>query len=99
MPLCRRHDGAPGRAHIPVLPWVLPVAKISVSLDDSLLDEIRASAQQGNVSGWLADAAQRKLRADALNAYADEVEVATGPLTDQELAHARAWLSSVTQRS
>jgi hypothetical protein len=75
------------------------MAKISVSLDDSLLDAIRASAEEGNVSGWLADAAQRKLRADALNAYADEVEATTSPLTEQELAHARAWLSSVTQRS
>jgi hypothetical protein len=75
------------------------MAKISVSVEDGLLDAIRVKAQDGNVSGWLADAAQRKLRADSLNHYADEVESATGSLTEQELARARAWLSSVTRRS
>lgn len=31
------------------------MAKISVSLDDELLEAIRADAPHGNVSGWLAD--------------------------------------------
>ncbi|MGH2842601.1 MAG: hypothetical protein ACRDKL_03315 [Solirubrobacteraceae bacterium] len=75
------------------------MAKISVSIDDAVLDEIRVRAEAGNVSGWLADAAQRKLRMDALSAYADEVEELSGPLTERELANARAWLSSVTRPS
>lgn len=75
------------------------MAKISVSLDDELLDAIRADAPRGNVSGWLADAADRKLRARALHAFADEVEAATGPLEARELERARAWLSSATPRS
>jgi hypothetical protein len=41
------------------------------------------------VSGWLADAAERKLRADSLHAYTDEVEAASGPPTDRDLADAR----------
>jgi hypothetical protein len=77
------------------------MAKISVSLDDQLLASIREQAgpEGSSVSGWLADAADRKLRAQALHAYADEVEAATGPLTPVELAAARSWLSSATQRS
>jgi len=75
------------------------VAKISVSLDDELLAAIRSDTGPGGVSGWLADAADRKLRAQALRAYADDVEAASGPFSDIELAQARAWLSSATRRS
>jgi hypothetical protein len=75
------------------------MGKISVSIDDELLDAIRADQPEGGVSRWLADAARRKLRAQALLAYADEVEAASGPLDDRELEQARAWLSSATPRS
>jgi hypothetical protein len=75
------------------------MAKISVSLEDDLLAAIRAEAADGNVSGWLADAARRKLRARALRAYADEVERESGPLTPDELGLARTWLSSATPPS
>jgi hypothetical protein len=75
------------------------MAKISVSLDDELLQAIRADAPAGNVSAWLSDAARRKLRVQALHAYAEEVEATSGPLTEQELEQARRWLSSATPRS
>ena len=76
------------------------MAKISVSIDDDLLASIREqTGQEGSVSGWLADAADRKLRTQALHAYADQVEAAAGPLTPAELTEARSWLSSATQRS
>jgi hypothetical protein len=75
------------------------MAKISVSLEDGLLESIRADADEGNVSSWLADAAQRKLRSRALHDYADDVEAASGPLTDVELEQGHAWLSSATPRS
>ena len=77
----------------------MTMAKISISLSDELLDAIRADASGGNVSGWLADAAERKLRILALHAYADEVEAASGPLTEDELEAARGWLSSATPQS
>jgi hypothetical protein len=76
------------------------MAKISVSIDDDLLASIHEqTGPEGSVSGWLADAADRKLRAQALDAYADQVEATTGPLTPAELTAARSWLSSATQRS
>lgn len=75
------------------------MAKISVSLDDELLAEIRAAAPAGNVSRWLAEAAARELRFRALRAYADEVEADSGPFTEAELAKADKWLSSATRPS
>jgi Arc/MetJ-type ribon-helix-helix transcriptional regulator len=75
------------------------MAKISISLDDTLLAAIRQQAPSGNVSGWLAEAAERRLRNEALRAYAAEVEAESGPFTSEELEAARAWLPSATQRS
>lgn len=75
------------------------MAKISVSLDDALLERIRDNAPGRNVSGFLAEAAERELRRRALRAYVEEVEAETGPLTEKELEEGRRWLSSLTRPS
>ncbi len=71
------------------------MAKISVSLEDDLYQRVRDAAGPDGVSGWLADAAATRLRADALRAVAGEIAASTGgPYTEQELSEARAWLPS-----
>lgn len=75
------------------------MAKISVSLEDDLYRRVREEAGREGVSGWLAEAAAARLRANALLAVGDEIAQATGgPFTEAELEAARAWLpSSSTQ--
>jgi hypothetical protein len=71
------------------------MAKISVSLEDDLYQRVRDAAGPDGVSGWLADAAATRLRADALHAVAGEIAASTGgPYTTQELSEARTWLPS-----
>jgi hypothetical protein len=71
------------------------VAKISVSLDDELCERVRIAAGPAGVSGWLAEAASARLRAEALLVVAQEIAEATGgPYTEDELAGARGWLPS-----
>lgn len=71
------------------------MAKISVSLDDELYERVREAAGPVGVSGWLADAASARLRAEALLAVAHEIAALTGgPYTDDELAEAHGWLPS-----
>jgi hypothetical protein len=71
------------------------VAKISVSLEDSLYERVRQAAGSEGVSGWLAAAASARLRADALLAITEEIAQETGgPFTEQEIAEARQWLPS-----
>lgn len=73
----------------------LCVAKISVSLEDELYQQVRAAAGSDSVSGWLADAASARLRGDAMRAVAQEIADATGgPYTERELSEARTWLPS-----
>jgi hypothetical protein len=71
------------------------MAKISVSLEDDLYQRVRDAAGADGVSGWLADAAAARLRANALRAVANEIAEETGgPYTEHELSEARKWLPS-----
>lgn len=73
----------------------MAVAKISVSLEDELYQQVRDAAGSDGVSGWLAGAAVARLRADALREAADEIADATGgPYTESEISEARGWLPS-----
>lgn len=76
------------------------VAKISVSLDDELYERVREAAGLAGVSGWLADAASARLRADALSAVADEIADSTGgAYSEDELSEARGWLRLSSTRA
>ncbi len=71
------------------------MAKISVSLEDDLYKRVRDAAGSDGVSGWLADAAAARLRANALRAVANEIAEETGgPYTERELSEAGKWLHS-----
>jgi hypothetical protein len=71
------------------------MAKISVSLEDDLYQQVRNAAGSDGVSGWLATAASARLRSEALREVADEIAEATGgPYTKREISEARGWLPS-----
>jgi hypothetical protein len=73
------------------------VAKISVSLDDDLYARVQAAAGPAgvSVSGWLARAADARLRSEALLDVADAIAADSGgPYTARELDDARRWLPS-----
>ena len=64
-----------------------------MSLDDDLYQRVRDAAGPVGVSGWLAQAAAARLRAEALLTVADEIAALTGgPYTDDELKEAHGWL-------
>jgi Arc/MetJ-type ribon-helix-helix transcriptional regulator len=65
------------------------VAKISVSLDDELLAELKSAAGD-NVSAFISAAVRHQLRRRDLAAYLAELEEELGPPTEDELAEAAA---------
>ncbi len=69
----------------------MPVEKFAVSFDPDLAAEVRAHAEaEGeSLSGWLADAAARKLRRAAARAVLTDYEAEHGEITDAELAQVR----------
>jgi predicted transcriptional regulator len=73
----------------------LPMAKISISLDDDLYQRLRIAAGKKGVSAWLAETAAARLRREILRGVVDEIVEETGrPITEQEREEARRWLFS-----
>jgi hypothetical protein len=74
----------------------MKVDKLSVSFEAELGDAVRAAAKRSGtgISGWLAQAAAARLRAEALSEFLDAWEAEHGPLTVDELAAAAAQLGS-----
>lgn len=70
----------------------MTVARLAISLDAELAAQIREAADGGTVSSWLADAAERKLRAQGLGAVVAEWEAEHGALTPAERRRARREL-------
>jgi len=73
---------------------VMKVDKLSVSFDPDLGDAVRDAAKRagGGLSGWLAEAAQAKLRSEALGEFLDAWEAEHGSPSDDQLATAAAEL-------
>jgi hypothetical protein len=77
----------------------MKVDKLSVSFDPDLGDAVRAAAKRSGrgLSGWLAEAAAARLRAEALADFLDGWEADHGELTAEELARANAELGLTTE--
>ncbi len=70
----------------------MTIARLAISVDTDLADRIRDAAEGGTVSGWLADAAERKLRAQGLLAVVADWQAEHGAFTPAERRRARREL-------
>jgi hypothetical protein len=70
----------------------MTTSRLAISLDAELAARIRQAAEGGTVSGWLADAAERKLRAKGLSEVVADWQAEHGALTDAERLRARREL-------
>lgn len=70
----------------------MAVEKFAVSFPPELLAQIRSDAETHgeSLSGWLLDAAARKLRAIAARAALESFEAQHGEISEEELAEVRA---------
>lgn len=67
----------------------MTTSRLAISIDPELADQTRDAADGGTVSGWLADAAERKLRAQGLKQVVADWEAEHGTLTTAERRRAR----------
>ncbi|NIK56967.1 CopG family transcriptional regulator [Kribbella shirazensis] len=64
--------------------------KLSVTIPSHLAEELRSRAGRGNVSSYVTEALVRQLEHDRLGDLLAELTEVHGPVTDEELARARA---------
>ncbi|WP_278261249.1 ribbon-helix-helix domain-containing protein [Nocardia sp. AG03] len=69
--------------------------KITVTVPEDLLDEIRAEASDRGLSAYIAEALRAKLERDRLVELAQWLQDEHGPVTDAERSAALAELAAV----
>lgn len=75
----------------------MTISRLAISVDADLAERIREAADGGTVSSWLADAAERKLRAQGLRDVVADWEKEHGELSDAERRRAKRELGLTTQ--
>ncbi|MET9295999.1 CopG family transcriptional regulator [Streptomyces sp. NPDC003077] len=69
--------------------------KVTVTLPEELLEEIRADASERGLSAYVAEALRAKRERDRLLELIDWLEEEHGPMTDAEQAAAEAELAEI----
>jgi hypothetical protein len=75
--------------------------RLTVTLPGDLVEEVRERAGRGGVSSWIAQAAAERLARERLAAAIAEYEADAGPITDEDIAAARArtaWQPTTRRR-
>lgn len=63
--------------------------KVSLTLDDSLVEQARLHAGERGLSGYVNEALRRQLQRDRLVEFLDEADVAAGPLDESVMEEVR----------
>jgi hypothetical protein len=63
----------------------MTVTRFAISLDEELAKKVREAAGEEPISTWLAEAAERRLRAEGLLAVIAKWEEEHGEITDSEM--------------
>ncbi|MDV5146835.1 CopG family transcriptional regulator [Streptomyces sp. SBC-4] len=69
--------------------------KVTVTIPEDLLEEIRADAAEQGLSAYVAEALRLRRDRDRLRELVDWLEEEYGPLTEEELAAGRAELEEL----
>jgi hypothetical protein len=76
--------------------------RLTITLPAALIEDVRARADRGNVSPWVAQAVAERLARERLAAAITEYEGEAGSITDDEIVAARsrtAWEPSARRHS
>ncbi len=84
----------------------MAATRITITVDEDVLDELKSRVGPGEVSSYVVDALRARLRKDPILELLDKLDEMYGPLTDDEIAEGeREWhdvkrrLSSTLERS
>lgn len=77
----------------------MAVSKVSLSLDETVLAEARERAGRRELSSYVNDAVRRQLQHDRLGVLLAEMDVESGPVSDELMEKARkTWRPAAPKR-
>ena len=69
------------------------MSRITITVDDDVLAEVRSIVAPGEVSAYVLEALRQRLRRDPLQRLLDQLDEWYGPLTDEEKAEGERWVN------
>jgi hypothetical protein len=72
--------------------------RITITIDEDVLDELKTRVGPGQVSSYVVDALRARLQRDPILELLDKLDEMYGPLSEEEIAEGRREWSDVTQR-
>lgn len=76
----------------------MTAARITITIDEDVLDELKSRVGPGEVSSYVVDALRARLRKDPILELLDKLDEMYGPLTDEEIEEGRREWSEIKQR-
>jgi predicted CopG family antitoxin len=74
-------------------------ARITITIDEDVLDELKTRVGPGEVSSYVVDALRARLRKDPILELLEKLDEMYGPLTDEEIEEGRREWSELKKRS
>ena len=74
------------------------VSRITITVDDDVLDELKSRVRPGEVSSYIVEALRARLRRDPIMELLEMFDETDGPLTDEEIAEGERWWKEVNER-
>ncbi len=70
--------------------------KISISMEEDLVDELQQAAEEAgmSVSAWIAEQVDHRIKVLGLLKLTDEWQQEHGSFTEEQMAEAHAWLDA-----
>mgnify|MGYP001165609121 FL=1 len=75
------------------------MSRITITLDDETLSELRDRAPKGEVSAYVLEAIRSRLRRDPIVDLLDQLDEVYGASTPADLDEGRQWWESINQSS
>ena len=76
----------------------MAAARITITVDEDVLDELKSRVGPGEVSSYVVEALRARLRKDPILELLDKLDEMYGPLTDDEIAEGEQWLKEANER-
>ena len=76
----------------------MAATRITITVDETVLDELKSRVGPGEVSSYVVEALRARLRKDPILELLDKLDEMYGPLTDDEIAEGEQWLKEANER-
>ncbi|HEY7627841.1 MAG TPA: hypothetical protein VH761_12265 [Ilumatobacteraceae bacterium] len=76
----------------------MPAQRITITIDEDVLTELKTRVGPGEVSAYVVEALRARLQKDPIMELLDKLDEMYGPLSEEELAEGERWWNEMDER-